>query len=104
MPRLVSVLASRPAEVIGIPKGSIEVGRDADLIAVDPRRSETVSAKRLHYKCGWTPFEGMEGCFPLAVYLRGEPIVEDGEPAGERRGRPIGPAEDRANHAGSSIA
>ncbi len=104
LPRLVSVLASRPAEVIGIPKGSIEVGRDADLIAVDPRRSETVSAKRLHYKCGWTPFEGMEGCFPLAVYLRGEPIVEDGEPAGERGGRPIGPAEDRANHAGSSIA
>ena len=88
--RLVSAMASRPAEILRLPKGVIEVGRDADLIAVDPRRSETIRAKRLRYKCGWTPFEGMEGCFPQAVYLRGEAIVEDGEPAAEGGGRLIG--------------
>lgn len=85
--RIVSAMASRPAEIIGIPKGRIEIGLDADLLAVDPRRSELVTAKRVRYKCGWTPFDGMEGCFPLAVYLRGEAIVENGEVAAEGRGR-----------------
>jgi len=100
--RLVSATASRPAEILGISKGSIEIGRDADLIAVDPRSIERVTAERLRYKCAWTSFEGKEGCFPLAVYLRGEAIVEDGEPALERAGRPVAVVE--SNHAASSIA
>ncbi|HYV08150.1 MAG TPA: amidohydrolase, partial [Thermoplasmata archaeon] len=73
--------------LLGIRKGSIEIGSDADLLAVDPRRIERITAKRLHAKCDWTPFEGMEGCFPLAVYLRGELIVEEGEPVADGRGR-----------------
>lgn len=92
LPRLLSAIATRPAEVLGIPKGVIEIGRDADLVAVDPRRIETITAKRLRYKCGWTPFEGMDGCFPLAVYLRGEPIIEGGEPVAEGEGRYLAPA------------
>lgn len=87
LPRLVAAMATRPAEILGIPKGTIEVGRDADLIVVDPREVESVTAKRVQYKCGWTPFEGMEASFPRAVYLRGEVIVEDGEPGSERHGR-----------------
>jgi len=85
--RLVSAMATRPAEILGIPKGMIEMGRDADLIVVDPREIEPVTAKRVQYKCGWTPFEGMEACFPRAVYLRGETIIEDREPVSERHGR-----------------
>lgn len=91
LPRLVSATATRPAEIMGIPKGVIDVGRDADLIAVDPRRIEKVTAKRVRYKCGWTPFEGMEACFPQAVYLRGDVIVEDGEPVAEMQGRLLEP-------------
>jgi len=90
--RVVAAMATRPAEILGVPKGAIEVGRDADLIAVDPRRVDTIRAKRLRYKCGWTPFEGMEGCFPTAVYLRGEAVIEDGEPAAEGRGRLLAPS------------
>ena len=92
LPRLVSSMATRPTELLGIRKGSIEIGRDADLLAVDPRRIEKITAKRLHAKCDWTPFEGMEGCFPLAVYLRGEPIVEQGEPVADGRGRLLSPS------------
>src|SRR2546425_4034854 len=87
LPRLFSAMATRPAEILGIPKGTIEVGRDADLVVVDPREIELVTAKRVQYKCGWTPFEGMEACFPRAVYLRGESLVEDREPISERQGR-----------------
>ena len=85
--RLVGATASRPAEILGIPKGVIEVGRDADLIVLDPRASQRIRSKRLRYKCAWTPFEDMEACFPNTVYLRGEPVIDDGEPAAEGQGR-----------------
>ena len=85
--RLVAATASRPAEILGIAKGVIEVGRDADLIVVDPRAAQRIRAKRLRYRCGWTPFEDMEACFPHTVYLRGEPVIDDGEPAAEGQGR-----------------
>lgn len=88
--RLVSAMAARPAEILGIAKGTIEVGRDGDLVVVDPRNIEAVTAKRVRYKCGWTPFEGMEGCFPQTVYVRGEPVVDDGESVSEGQGRLIG--------------
>lgn len=84
--RLVAAMATRPAEILGLAKGTIDIGRDADLVILDPRSSEPIRARRLRYKCGWTPFEGMEACFPRAVYLRGEPVVEDGEPVSEYHG------------------
>ena len=87
--RLVRTMAVRPAEILGIPKGRIEVGRDADLIVVDARHVAKITARRVRYKCGWTPFDGMEGVFPRTVYLRGERIVEDGEPVAEGVGRPV---------------
>ncbi len=85
--RLVEAMASRPAEILGIGKGRIEVGADADLVVVDARRVVRITPRRVRYKCGWTPFEGMEGIFPTTVYLRGERIVEDGEPITEGAGR-----------------
>ncbi len=88
--RFVDATASRPAEIAGLRKGSIEVGNDADLIVVDARNVARITPRRVRYKCGWTPFEGMEAVFPQTVYLRGERVVEDGEPIAEGLGRPIG--------------
>ena len=87
--RLVSALATKPAEMLHLKKGRIEVGYDADMVVVDPRQVEKITSKRLGYKCGWTAFEGFEGIFPEAVYLRGEPILEEGETIVEGAGRPI---------------
>ncbi len=87
--RFVDATASRPAELLGLPKGRIEVGRDADLVVVDARHVVKITPRRVRYKCGWTPFEGMETVFPKTVYLRGERIVEDGEPIAEGAGAPI---------------
>jgi dihydroorotase len=94
--RLVSMMASRPAEILGIRKGTIEVGRDADLVVIDPRSSERIRAKRLRSRCGWTPFEGFDACFPQSVYLRGERIIDDGEPAAEGTGRLVANATPSA--------
>jgi dihydroorotase len=87
--RFVAATASRPAAILGLEKGELDVGRDADLLVVDPRRVQRVTAKRVRSKCGWTPFEGFDGCFPQAVYVRGEPVVEDGEPSAEGAGHLI---------------
>ena len=87
--RFVDATATRPAALLGVPKGSIEVGGDADLIVVDARHAAKITRRRVRYKCGWTPFDGMEGIFPQTVYLRGERIVEDGEPVAEGTGRPL---------------
>lgn len=89
--RFVDATAAKPAELLGLPKGRIEVGNDADLLVVDARNVVKVTPRRVRYKCGWTPFEGLEAVFPRTVYLRGERIVEDGEPITEGAGRPISP-------------
>jgi len=81
----------KPARICGLKKGRIEVGFDADLIAVDLRKSTRIRADRLHSKCGWTPYEGMLGVFPLATFLRGEEIARDGELSGDRIGRFVKP-------------
>ncbi len=87
--RLIEAVATQPAAILGLPKGRIEVGDDADLVVVDARKVVKVTPRRVRYKCGWTPFEGMEAVFPQSVYLRGERIVEDGEPIAEGTGQPI---------------
>jgi len=81
----------KPARICGLKKGRIAVGYDADLIAVDLRRSIKIRADELHSKCGWTPYEGMHAVFPLATFLRGEEIAREGELSGDRIGRFVKP-------------
>ena len=87
--RLVSAACQRPAEIFGIRKGIIEVGRDADLMVVDPKNVTEIKTKHLHSKCGWTPYEGFEAIFPTAVFLRGMELVESNTLVGERKGRDV---------------
>ena len=77
--RLLSLLCKRPAELMGIPKGKIEVGRDADVVVVDLKKECKIEAENLHSKCGWTPFEGRSAIFPSHVFIRGEKLIEDHE-------------------------
>ncbi|KYK20118.1 hypothetical protein AYK25_04895 [Thermoplasmatales archaeon SM1-50] len=74
---LLALLCERPAQLLNIPKGKIEVGRDADFIVVDLKNTRTISAETLHSKCGWTPFEGFPGIFPSMLFIRGEKVIDD---------------------------
>lgn len=76
--RLISAMMEKPAEILGLNKGRIEVGMDADLIAIDMRNITRIWADDLHSKCGWTPFEGWEGIFPFATFVRGEMVAKEG--------------------------
>lgn len=86
---LIKAACEKPAELFGLNKGAIEEGKDADLLVIDPRMVTPINARKLHSKCGWTPFEGYEAIFPQAVFLRGQLLVEDGGLVGERNGRDV---------------
>jgi dihydroorotase len=74
---LLSLLCERPAQLHRLSKGKLDVGFDADLIVVDLKKTEPVTAERLHSKCGWTPYEGLPAIFPSLVFIRGEKLIED---------------------------
>ena len=95
LPRLINAACERPAELFGLNKGRIEVGKDADLAIYDPRQVVQVDSKKLHSKCGWTLFDGFEAVFPQAVFLRGNLIIEEDTLVGERVGRDVCAAKPR---------
>jgi dihydropyrimidinase len=88
--RLVEVLSATPARVFGLPaKGAIEVGRDADLVLVDPAARRTMRQTDLHHTSDYTPFEGLELSGDVRhVLLRGRPVTPGGGRYLERDARP----------------
>jgi dihydroorotase len=77
--RLISAICERPAELVGISKGRIEVGGDADFIVVDLKDESEIKSDFLHSKCEWTPYEGERAIFPQHVFVRGEKIIHNRE-------------------------
>jgi dihydroorotase len=75
--RVRDLTARRPAEIFDLPrKGTVEEGKDADLVLVDPDSTREIRGEDLHSKCGWTPFEGRAGVFPETVWRRGELVYD----------------------------
>jgi len=88
--RAVSMGSENPAAAFGIrSKGRIAVGYDADLSVFDLRRHAGIDVKRLHSKCGHSPYGGMTAIFPDTVIIRGGIQVQDGEFCGDRIGEDI---------------
>ena len=80
------VCCEKPARIFGLHhrKGLIEQGADADLVIVDLKKKRKVHAEELHYKVGWTPYEGwMLKGWPTLTMRRGEVIFEDDELLGK---------------------
>ena len=91
--RLAGVTAARPARIFGLPtKGSIEVGKDADLAIVDPTATTRVRAADLPCTAGWSPYEGrtLRGAV-VETWSRGERIVARRPDRGSTRSRQVHP-------------
>lgn len=76
--RVVEASAELPARLLGLPKGRIEPGMDADLAIYDLGRVEEVGSRPLHSKAGYSLFEGWAAVFPLLTMVRGRTVYEDG--------------------------
>jgi dihydropyrimidinase len=78
--RAVELLCANPARVYRLPrKGSIELGKDADLVLLDLDDERLVADASLHDPAAYTAFSGrrMRG-WPITTISRGEVIVDRG--------------------------
>ena len=84
--RMVDLLSTTPARLFGLNnKGSIEVGKDADLVLFDPQERRTITQSELHHTSDFTPYEGMAASgLVRSVLVRGEYVIRDGHFVGRR--------------------
>ena len=60
-------------------RGFIREGYFADLVIVDPNSHYTVTKENLLYKCGWSPFEGVEFSNSIdSTYVNGQKVYDKG--------------------------
>ena len=87
--RFVELTSTAPAKIFGLypRKGTIAPGTDADIVIFDPERQLKLSAKTLHMKVDYNPYEGRQvrGA-PDTVLSRGRVIVEAGRFVGRAGG------------------
>ena len=78
--RAVEVCATNPARIFGCPdKGSLAVGKDADIVIYDPQKDFTVGVQNMHSDYDHTIWEGkkLHG-YPVQTYLRGQLVYDGG--------------------------
>jgi dihydropyrimidinase len=80
--KFVEVVATNPARLVGLypRKGTLQVGCDADIMIIDPKKEVTLSIEMLHGNTDYTPFEGwkLKG-YPVMTISRGVVLTRDGE-------------------------
>ena len=80
LPRFVELVATNPAHIFGMTqKGSLDPGKDADIVLFDPNETWTMGQATTHSNNDWHAYEGVEVTGRVKkVFARGELIV-DGE-------------------------
>lgn len=58
--KLIDLMSCRPAQILGIPGGSLREGAAADIVLLDPDKVWTVDKSKFHSKSNNTPFHGLE--------------------------------------------
>lgn len=56
--KLIRALATRPAQLLNVPGGSLKVGAPADVTVIDPQREWTVDVETMRSKARNSPFHG----------------------------------------------
>ncbi|MEG2315106.1 MAG: dihydropyrimidinase [Clostridia bacterium] len=85
--RAVALCATNVASIFGCSqhKGSLAVGKDADIVLYDPTREYTIHNAEMHGANDYTIWEGarLQG-YPAATYCRGKLVYQDGRFVGEK--------------------
>lgn len=77
--RFVDLVSAAPARLNGLPsKGAVEVGKDADIVVIDPTEARTVDGSNLHMGTDFSPFDGrrLYG-WPQLVVASGRVVLDD---------------------------
>lgn len=69
---------TNPYRILGLPAPALTVGSRADL-AVYAKEPTAIRAENLHSRCGWTPYEKMQGLFPTVTLVGGVPAWHKNE-------------------------
>ncbi|OLC51585.1 MAG: dihydropyrimidinase [Acidobacteria bacterium 13_1_40CM_65_14] len=80
--RFVELTSTSPAKIFGLfpRKGTIAPGSDADIVVFDPNRTITLSAKTLHMRVDYNPYEGRQVTGAAdTVVSRGRLVIENGK-------------------------
>jgi dihydroorotase len=79
--RVIEKTAHAPAILFQIEKrGFIREGYFADLVLVNPNKKRLVEKSTLLYKCGWSPFEGIEFSHSIdKTFVNGRLVYADGK-------------------------
>jgi dihydropyrimidinase len=84
--RFVELTSTSPAKIFGLfpRKGTIAPGSDADIVVFDPNRTVTLSARTLHMKVDYNPYEGRQVTGAADTVLsRGRLVIENGKFVGK---------------------
>jgi dihydroorotase len=89
--QIVSKAAHNPARLFRLKaRGFLRAGYFADLAVVDLKRSERVASNNLRYKCGWSPFEGLEFRSSVVMtFVNGAVAFDRSDAAVEPRGQAL---------------
>jgi dihydropyrimidinase (EC 3.5.2.2) len=83
--RAVELCSTNPAKIFGCSqKGSLTVGKDADIVIYDPNKEITISVNNMHSDYDHTIWEGitLHG-YPEKTYVRGNLVYDNGEFVGK---------------------
>lgn len=83
--KVVELCSANPAKIFGCTqKGSLTVGKDADIVIYDPEKDFTVSVATMHSDYDHTIWEGkkLHG-YPVMTFSRGKLVYKDGEFVGK---------------------
>lgn len=83
--KAVEVCADNPAKLFGCTtKGSLTIGKDADIVVYDPEKDFTISVSNMHSKYDHTIWEGVSvHGYPVQTYLRGKLVYDNGKYVGK---------------------
>jgi dihydroorotase (multifunctional complex type) len=70
---IVKRCVTNPVRIFGLKnKGALEIGKDADIVLIDPHREYEITNEQMLSKCGWTPFAGTKVTGKIQqVFVRG---------------------------------
>jgi dihydroorotase len=78
--RMVDLLCAGPARSFGLPYGTLKVGRDADVVVLDPKRQWYFSEESVRSKSKNSPFFGRQLTGATShVFVGGRQVVAAGE-------------------------